>query len=137
MIRFQATASRLAPMDSYVDNEPRLPLPTRDLTLEILGDPEILGSIWLRIDSGDYAAAPSRLELRPGDEIVLGGGARGGSLDRCARVEDITVSARHCRVIHAGASIEVIDLGSRNGLRVAGVRVPSASLSAGGAFQIG
>jgi transcriptional regulator with AAA-type ATPase domain len=111
-------------------------LPAREATVEIPGESAISGPIWLRMDTGVHGARPSSVLLRPGDEIVLGS-EPGGSTEHRTRVDDVTVSARHCRVIHTGAAIEVIDLGSRNGVRVGGVRVPSASLATGGAFQIG
>jgi DNA-binding NtrC family response regulator len=53
------------------------------------------------------------------------------------RVDDGAVSARHCRVRHTGAAIVVEDLGSRNGVRVAGARLPRAVLELGASFEIG
>jgi DNA-binding NtrC family response regulator len=70
--------------------------------------------------------------LAPGGEVVLGSTDAAGVC-----IEDVTVSARHCRVTHAGTSVEVADLGARNGLRVGGVRVPQAALPLGGSFEIG
>jgi len=110
--------------------------PRRDATLELPFDPPIPGPIWLRIDTGVYGVRPTGVMLRPGDEIVLGSRGRGVG-ERRAAIDDVTVSARHCRVRHSGHAIEVIDLGSRNGVRVGGVRVASALLVAGSVFQIG
>src|SRR5262249_45625072 len=86
----------------------------------------------LWVETGSYGGAPFAVTLAPGGELVL------GSTDAATvRIDDVTVSARHCRVTHAGASIEVADLGARNGVRVGGVRVPRATLSLGGTFEIG
>src|SRR5262249_42107152 len=68
----------------------------------------------------------------PGGEAVLGSGTAA-----TVQVPHVTVSARHCRVTHAGTFVEVTDLGARNGVRVGGVRVPQASLSLGSTFEIG
>jgi len=50
---------------------------------------------------------------------------------------DRTVSGRHCRVAHCGARLEVQDLGSKNGVTVAGARVDSARLGVGASFEVG
>jgi transcriptional regulator with PAS, ATPase and Fis domain len=109
---------------------------TRDATVELPGEPAIPGPIWLRIDNGVYGARPYGVVLHPGDEIVLGSNPVDPA-ERHTTIDDAAVSARHCRVAHTGASVEVVDLGSRNGVRVGGVRVSSAVLSIGGIFQLG
>ncbi|XXX82127.1 sigma 54-interacting transcriptional regulator [Sorangium sp. So ce134] len=104
---------------------------TRDTTLELVEDGEALATVWLRCDQSGWSA-PVRFALAPGAELVLGSAPAAG-----ARIDDAAVSARHCRVAHRGASIEVTDLGSRNGVRVGGVRVRQAMLVPGGCFEIG
>jgi DNA-binding NtrC family response regulator len=104
--------------------------------------PRIAGAVRLWIETGSYGAMPFSVTVAPGGEAVLGStAAPGAHADArpvaCVRVDDVTVSARHCRVIHAGGSVEVVDLGARNGLRVGGVRVPRAALPLGGTFEIG
>ncbi|MBI4705502.1 MAG: sigma 54-dependent Fis family transcriptional regulator [Deltaproteobacteria bacterium] len=75
---------------------------------------------------------PRRRLLRPGASWVLGTGR-----DADLRVRDPAVSAHHCRLEHWGSRIEVIDMGSRNGVRVGGARVQRAELPLCSAFEIG
>ncbi|WP_231511118.1 sigma 54-dependent Fis family transcriptional regulator [Chondromyces apiculatus] len=106
---------------------------SRDPTLDLGADGAPLAAIWLRVESGETEAIPAaRTPLAPGEEIVLG-----SSKVAPMRVIDPAISGRHCRVVHRGDSIEVLDLGSRNGVRVGGVRVQQARLHPGGAFEIG
>lgn len=93
----------------------------------------------LRIEVAGDAANPLIVRLPIGDALVLGSAALGahGDDERGTLIGDPTVSARHCRLVHTGALIEVTDLGSRNGVRVGGVRVPAAVIGPGCAFQIG
>jgi len=72
------------------------------------------------------------LSLPPGGELVLGSGPSAGG-----RIDDPTVSALHCRLIHTGHAVELTDLGARNGVRVGGVRITRAVLPPGAAFEIG
>jgi DNA-binding NtrC family response regulator len=102
------------------------------VTVDLPAGEGIPGAVRLWIETGSYRSKPFELVLAPGGEVVLGS-AEGG----CVRIEDVTVSARHCRVIHAGSAIQVVDLGARNGLRVGGLRVPQAALPLGGTFEIG
>src|SRR5262245_44756313 len=104
----------------------------RDTTVELSPGEPIGGAVRLWVETGSYGSAPFAVTLAPGGELVLGS-AEAASVP----IDDVTVSARHCRVTHAGVSIEVADLGARNGLRVGGVRVPRASLALGGTFEIG
>jgi DNA-binding NtrC family response regulator len=104
----------------------------RDATVEIPpGDP-LAGPVRLWIEAGVYGAEPFEASLAPGGEVVLGSGEAAE-----VRIHDATVSARHCRVAHVGAAVEVVDLGARNGVRVGGVRVPRAALTLGASFEIG
>jgi DNA-binding NtrC family response regulator len=101
-----------------------------DETLELHQDPEGLPPIQLRIDPPDDGAVLVR--LAPGDAVILG-----ASPPADVRIVDASVSARHCRVVHHGAGIEVLDLGSRNGVWIDGTRVAKATLPLGAAFRIG
>jgi MoxR-like ATPase len=106
--------------------------PPRDRTVEIPTGPPLGGPVRLWIETGNYGARPLDVPLDRGVEIVLGSGDAAD-----VRVDDPTVSGRHCRLAHTGAVVEVTDLGSRNGVRVGGVRVGRAALPLGGAFEIG
>ena len=110
----------------------------RQATVELPQGEHIEGPVRLWIATGAQGSAPFEATLAAGAEVVLGSAAdeadRGASF---VRVDDATVSARHCRVIHAGSAVEVVDLGARNGVRVGGVRVPRAALPLGGSFEIG
>ncbi|MDI1445321.1 sigma 54-interacting transcriptional regulator [Polyangium sp. 6x1] len=101
----------------------------RDATVEIGGGDAALGAAWIRVDDGGDERA---LRLGPGEEIVLGSGE---GVD--VRLVDRTVSARHAALVHRGSVIEAVDLGSRNGMRVAGTRVARAFLSTGSAVELG
>ena len=107
----------------------------RDKTQSLPDDGAIAGPIWLTILVDAAAERPRSVPLAPGGEIVLGTAREGGT--DIVRIDDGAVSARHCRVKHTGAAIVVEDLGSRNGVRVSGARVPRAMLEIGGAFEIG
>jgi len=123
----------------------------RDRTLELPPEPPAAAAVWLRFEpaipaAGDPPApypdgpgprlslprAPAGAVLDPGQEIVLGSGSAAD-----VRFLDPTVSGRHCRVAHAGDRILVTDLASRNGVRVGGVRVGTASMTIGAGFEVG
>ncbi len=101
----------------------------RDATVELREDEVVLGAAWIRIDDGDKLRVT---RLGPGEEIVIGSG-EGATV----RLFDRTVSARHVSLVHRGGAIEALDLGSRNGMRVAGTRVARAFLSAGSTLGLG
>jgi DNA-binding NtrC family response regulator len=110
----------------------------RDLTVDLPpGDP-IAGPVRLWVETGTLGPRAFEVRLAAGTEITLGSaGPDEQPLDAFVRIDDPTVSACHCRVTHTGHAIEVLDLGSRNGLRLSGLRVPRAVLPLGGAFEIG
>jgi DNA-binding NtrC family response regulator len=101
----------------------------RDRTVPIAAEHHRAGPLWLRVES-----APGLVTavLAPGAALVLGSGH-----DADVRIDDRTVSARHCRVSHQGAGVLVEDLGSTNGVRAGGARVSQAVVSAGARFEIG
>lgn len=71
--------------------------------------------------------------LQVGDSLVIGSG-QGADL----RIEDPTVSQRHCAVRVTRERVEVEDLASKNGVHVGRVRVPCAFVSERqGTFVIG
>ncbi len=73
------------------------------------------------------------VELTAGRAVVLGSGR-----DADVRVPDRTVSARHCSVRADAGGVEVVNLGSKNGLFVGAARLSSAWLVEDGAtFVIG
>jgi DNA-binding NtrC family response regulator len=112
--------------------------------VELPRGPDIEAAVRLWIATGAYGSAPFEVTLVPGGAVVLGSAGKDPPHDgsvftgaSAVRIEDATVSARHCRVTHAGGVVEVVDLGARNGLRVGGLRVPRAALPMGGTFEIG
>ena len=104
----------------------------RDPTCEILEERPALATVWLRVEDGAADGACMKAALSPRTELLLGS-APGVDV----RIRDATVSGEHCRVAHRGAMVEVQDLGSRNGVRVGGVRVQHARLYPGSCFEIG
>ena len=101
----------------------------RRITQEIAGRAPPLGVVKIVVEVGARSAS---MTLAPGAEIEIGSGHA-----VALRVDDPTVSGRHCRVAHAGVCIEVTDLGARNGVRVGGVRVTHAELSLGSTCELG
>ncbi len=99
-------------------------------TLAMTAAAQVAAPLSLRIEGTDGAVRS--VHLAPCSSIVLGAGA-----DADVRVADPTVSRRHCRLTHAGAWIEVLDLGSKNGLRVGGSQVTHALVGPGGQFELG
>ena len=91
----------------------------------------LAGSVRLSIEV-DLRSRPLSVTLVPGAELVLGSGPGADVI-----VDDAAVSARHCRVAHVGAFVEVTDLGARNGIRVGGVRVSRANLPVGACWELG
>ena len=114
---------------------PSLAFHGREETLSLPDDAALAGPVWLTIVVDAAAERPRSVPLAPGEEIVLGTARDAGA--GTVRIDDAAVSGRHCRVRHTGAAIVVEDLGSRNGVRVSGARVPRATLELGGAFEIG
>lgn len=109
------------------------PAALRDPTLELSDDGAPLATVWLRVEDGsDEGALFIRASLAPGAELILG-----SRIDADVRIRDATVSGRHCLAAHRGDAVEIIDLGSRNGVRVGGVRVQRARVQPGASFEIG
>jgi DNA-binding NtrC family response regulator len=96
-----------------------------------LGAP-VTGAIRLKVEPSGSSLEAFDVALAPGVALVLGSG-RGADV----RVGDPTVSARHARLVLRGGRVEATDLGAKNGVRVGGVRVPSASLPFGAALEVG
>lgn len=88
------------------------------------------GAVLLSIESSDGRRSSTTLE--PFASLVLGTGVGAD-----VRLTDPTVSQRHCRLIHTGSWIEAVDLGSKNGISVAGARVPRAQLCVGSQLDLG
>ncbi len=87
------------------------------------------GPVWIRFENGPESRT---VRLEPGDQIIVGSSA---GVD--VRLVDRTVSGRHAGIVHGGGAIEIVDLGSRNGVRVGGARVPRAWLRSGAAVELG
>lgn len=64
-------------------------------------------------------------------EYLLGGGEQADVV-----IEDGNVSRRHARLLHQGAVLRVIDLGSTNGTYCAGHRVHDVEVRAGQIFEV-
>ncbi|APR77038.1 Response regulator of zinc sigma-54-dependent two-component system [Minicystis rosea] len=104
----------------------------RQQTEDMAGSVTSCGPVRLWIEVGTPGARALEVPLAPGGESVLGSGPAVN-----VQIDDPTVSGRHCRIAHAGAFIEVTDLGARNGVRVGGVRVSRAALPLGAVFEMG
>ncbi|MBL9025268.1 MAG: sigma 54-interacting transcriptional regulator [Myxococcales bacterium] len=102
-----------------------------DCTEEVLASPRDLPAILLRVWSNRAPRGTSAI-LEPGTSVDVGSGA---SSD--VRLAEPTLSAVHCRVYHRARSLEVVDLGSRNGLRIAGALVHSAHVLPGSVLSLG
>lgn len=103
---------------------------TIDLAFESDGG----SAVWLRavVPASRLGLQPLAVPLPACGSIIVGSGP-----DADLRLPDPYVSGRHCRVARAGALVEVVDLGSRNGVRVGAARVERAHLSVGGSFELG
>jgi hypothetical protein len=79
------------------------------------------------------AEASDLIELPPGRRLVLGSGRAAD-----VRLADRCVSSRHCSLVVTDGGVRLEDLGSTNGLHVAGARLDAALLGEDGAsFVIG
>lgn len=117
-----------SPQTSF-DFDPARDAPGDDGTRRIIGVRR--AGAW-RLWAGLQPATDVR-ELALGQEVVIGSGSDAG-----LRLDDPTVSRRHCRVSATAAGLRVEDLNSTNGVYVAGVRVESAVLNnSGPAFVVG
>lgn len=86
-----------------------------------------------QLEVGAADGTTAEAELGRGRALTLGSGHAAD-----LRLVDPTVSGLHCRVQADERGIEVLDLGSKNGLFVGGARVPRARLDPGSAgFVIG
>jgi DNA-binding NtrC family response regulator len=101
-----------------------------DPTLDLPIDRAELGAVLLHFDPP--GGAPVTIPLRPGDAVDVG-----TSAGLSVVLGDRTVSARHCRVAHRGARVEVTDLGSRNGVSFGGARLSHARVGIGAWFELG
>lgn len=98
-------------------------------TLELVRLP-VRGSVALDVGSPEGTVT---VALPPGRSLVIG-----SSRAADVRVQDRAVSGRHCEVRAELRGVEVVDLGSRNGLYVGAARLQSALLTEDGAsFVIG
>jgi transcriptional regulator with PAS, ATPase and Fis domain len=105
------------------------PLDETSETLELVRLP-VQGAVALDVGSPEGTVT---VELPPGRSLVIG-----SSRAADVRVQDRAVSARHCEVRADVRGVEVVDLGSTNGLYVGAARLPSALLIEDGAsFVIG
>lgn len=89
-------------------------------------------SLWVRISAPSMRDEAMFIPLSPGEAFVVGSGESADVHITCR-----TVSARHCRVVHTGLSVDVVDLGSTNGVRAGGIRVARASLVPGIPIELG
>jgi DNA-binding NtrC family response regulator len=85
---------------------------------------------WM-LELGSPAGGSARV-LRVGERLVLGSGREAD-----LRVEDETVSHRHCALRVEADRIEIQDLSSKNGVYTGALRVDRASIFGTGSFVIG
>jgi hypothetical protein len=119
-------AVRAAPRP-HDDHEPR-----GYSTIDIPVEERVTGPIRVAVESAATGQMIASLVLRPGEEAVLGAAPEADLV-----IVDPTVSARHCAVTHHAGLVQVIDLDSRNGVRLAGARVERALCALGSSFDIG
>jgi transcriptional regulator with GAF, ATPase, and Fis domain len=93
---------------------------------------DVVGPVRVVIESAPTGRRIATVTLHPGDELVLG-----ASPEADVVIADPTVSGRHCAVTHHAGLVQVIDLDSRNGVRLAGARVQRALCNVGSSFEIG
>jgi hypothetical protein len=93
------------------------------------GDPALGATRWIvRVAEADGAREVA-VEL----PAVVG---RSSSSDICVR--DAQVSGYHARLVSAGPdSIEIVDLGSRNGTLIGDVKIDARVITAGETFRVG
>lgn len=101
-------------------------------TIDLPPDDGVHGPVRLIVEGTTTAQVRSSIVLCAGDEIVIG-----AAPDADLIIADSTVSARHCAVTHRGGRVQIVDLGSRNGIRIAGARVERALCSPTMSFEIG
>ncbi|MBK8257669.1 MAG: sigma 54-interacting transcriptional regulator [Polyangiaceae bacterium] len=99
-------------------------------TIDLPTPPVDIGELRVAVETGGASAITA--SLRSGQELVIGSGPEAAPV-----VGDPTVSARHCALIHRGHAVEVIDVGSRNGVRISGARVSQAQCGLGASMEIG
>jgi DNA-binding NtrC family response regulator len=108
-------------MTELHDTEPTLELRARRET----------GPYFIEVGSRDEEI--ETFELRAGQSVRLGSGP-GADI----RLRDRTVSAQHCELCAGELGVEVLDLGSKNGVFVGGARIARARLEpASASFVIG
>ncbi|MEZ4295741.1 MAG: sigma 54-interacting transcriptional regulator [Polyangiaceae bacterium] len=101
-------------------------------TIDLPPSDRVTGPVRVRIEGSSGPREVTSRVLRPGEELVLG-----AAPEADVTIADPTVSARHCALSHQGGVVHVLDLESRNGVRIAGSRVTRAACSPGGSFEIG
>lgn len=90
------------------------------------------GGVGLRLDQIAGADVGWSRVLKAGPNVL------GRSADVELQINDRSTSGRHCRLARSNAdTVEVTDLGSRNGTRVAGQRIETASLEIGDVLWAG
>lgn len=99
-----------------------------DITMELAF--ERARGPWL-VEVGSKDTSFCRL-LDEGEALILGSGSRAD-----IRIDDRSISSRHCRLRVEGGRMLVEDLGSKNGIFVGGGRIPRAHLTPGSSFVIG
>jgi transcriptional regulator with AAA-type ATPase domain len=95
---------------------------TDDISTRLITTPPTSGS-WRVTVQG--AGGGHTVALRYGCAVVVGSG-----VEAQLRVDDPHVSRRHCRLEATPGGVRLIDLDSRNGVRVGGVKISSALLFA-------
>jgi DNA-binding NtrC family response regulator len=112
------------PVDAQMDEQPS------SRTLELRTQRET--GPW-QIEIGSCEGEVGAIDLESGRSVTLGSGPSAS-----LRVCDRTVSALHCQLQADEHGVEVLDLGSKNGVFVGGARIARARLEPGsGSFVIG
>jgi MoxR-like ATPase len=101
-------------------------------TIDIASEHTAPGPVRVVVEAASTGQPLTSVTLRPGAELVLGAAPEADVV-----IPDPTVSSRHCAIAHRAGLVQVVDLGSRNGVKLAGARVQRALCAAGSSFEIG
>lgn len=116
-------------MARYKDEEPTTELTTSDVNVEVLGRRARTSGFELQLRHGP--GAPYTYKLT-GNWLVVGRG-----VDADIMLDSVELSRRHARLTLENFQWSVLDLGSRNGVYVNGLKVHSALLHDGDTLQLG